>query len=114
MLSERGDECKKMTDFLVLRIRFKIKLVYERAEVIEKEKHDYGTKKKLKKTLKLVNFLFRSEIIAIKKREEKEKENEKDPLAIFKFNLNENFDDKSKRVKEKVRLFQKPEEGQRS
>ena len=34
-----------------------------------------------------------------KKKEDKEK---KDLLAIFKFNLNENFDEKKKRVKEKV------------
>lgn len=38
-------------------------------------------------------------MLCLQKKEDKEK---KDLLAIFKFNLNENFDEKKKKFKEKV------------
>lgn len=39
-------------------------------------------------------------MLYFQKKEDKEK---KDLLAIFKFNLNENFDERKKRIKEKVK-----------
>lgn len=81
-------------------------MIYERTELNDKENLKFLGKKNFKKSLKIDKqvriHIFKLLICFSQKKEVKEK---KDPLSIFKFILNQNFDEKKKRSRSKEKVL---------